>query len=189
MELFCEDSAHESCARALVTRVAREEERSASIHTGTATAGIPRLKRELRAYQSLVSRRAGTPHLLVVLIDANADGPSARRGEITGLLDSSVFPEVVIGTPNPCIERWLLADPVSFSATFGVQPKIGRANTRRAWKHRLVEALEAADQVVVQGGAEFAEEIFEPMDLYRARQSDPTIQAFADDLRAAFRRL
>jgi hypothetical protein len=100
-----------------------------------------------------------------------------------------VFPEVVIGTPNPCIERWLLADPVSFSATFGVQPKIGRANTRRAWKHRLVEALEAADQVVVQGGAEFAEEIFEPMDLYRAGQSDPTIQVFADDLRAAFRRL
>jgi hypothetical protein len=189
VELFCEDSAHESCARALVTRIAREGELDVSIRTGTATAGIPRLKQELRAYQTMVRLRAGTPHLLVILIDSNAAGPASRRSEIEGLLDDAVFPEVVIGTPNPCVERWLLADPASFSATFGVQPKIGRANTRRAWKHRLVEALEAAGQVVVQGGAEFAEEIIEPMDLYHAGQSDPTIQTFADDLRATFRRL
>jgi hypothetical protein len=189
VELFCEDSAHESCARALVRRIAREAGLDMNIRTGTATAGIPRLRQELRAYQSLISHRAGAPHLLVVLIDANAVGPLARRSEITGLLDDAVFPEVVVGTPNPCVERWLLADPVSFSDTFGVQPKGGRPNTRRAWKQRLIDALEDAGQVVVQSGAEFAEEIVEPMDLYRAGQSDPTIQTFADELRAAFRRI
>lgn len=189
VELFCEDNAHESCARAIVMRIAREIAVEASIHTATASSGIPRLKRELRAFQSLVSRRAGTPHLLVILVDANAAGPAARRAEIAGVLDAAVFPEVVIGTPNPCVERWLLADPVSFSETIGVQPEIGATNTRDAWKRRLVTALEAAEEIVVQGGAEFAEELIAPMDFYRAGQSDSTIQAFADDLRAALRRL
>jgi hypothetical protein len=189
VELFCEDSAHESCARALVTRIARESEREVAIRTATASSGIPRLKQELRAFQSVVTRRAGAPHLLIVLVDANADGPSARRSEIKSVLDDAVFPEVVIGTPNPCVERWLLADPVSFSKTFGVQPEIGAANVRHAWKDRLVRALEAADEIVVQGGGEFAEEIIEPMDFYRAGKSDSTIQTFTNDLRAALRRI
>ncbi len=42
---------------------------------------------------------------------------------------------------------------------------------------------------LTQGGAEFAEEIIEPMDFYQAGRSDPTIQDFTDDLRAALRRL
>lgn len=189
VELFCEDSAHESCARALVARISNELGVEVSIHTATASAGIPRLKHELRAFQSLVARRSGTPHLLIVLVDANAVGAAVRRGEITGVLDRGVFPEVVIGTPNPCVERWLLADPVSFAETFGVQPEIGHTNARHIWKRRLVHALESADEIVVQGGGEFAEEIIEPMDLYRAGQVDSTIQGFADDLKAALRRL
>jgi hypothetical protein len=189
VELFCEDSAHESCARALVSRVANESHVEISIHTATASAGIPRLKRELRAFQSLVARRAGTPHLLVVLVDANAAGPLVRRTEIDSVLDAAVFPEVVIGTPNPCVERWLLSDPVSFAQTFGVQPELGPANARNTWKDRLVSALEEAGQIVVQGGAEFAEEIITPMDFYRAGQADSTIQTFTDELRATLRRL
>ncbi|HYM55213.1 MAG TPA: hypothetical protein VES97_07605 [Solirubrobacteraceae bacterium] len=187
--LFCEDSAHESCARALVERIARDLEVGLSIRTATASSGVGRLKHELRAFQSVVSRSPGTPDLLVVLIDANDVGPAARRAEIKGVLDAAVFPEFVIGTPNPCVERWLLADPVSFAATFGVQPQIGAIRARPAWKNRLVQALEAAGEIVVQGGAEFAEEIIEPMSLYRAGRSDSTIQTFADDVRAALRRL
>ncbi len=189
VELFCEDSAHESCARALVRRIARELQLEVSIHTATASSGIPRLKQELRVFQSLVARRAGTPDLLVILIDANDVGPAARRSEIEDVLDTTVFPGFVIGTPNPCVERWLLADPASFSRIFGVQPIVGATNVGRAWKDRLIKALEAAGQIVMQGGAEFAEEIVEPMDFYQAGRSDPTIQGFTDDLRAALRRL
>ncbi len=151
VELFCEDSAHESCTRALVKRIARELQLEVFIHTATASSGIPRLKQELRVFQSLVARRAGTPDLLVVLIDANDVGPAGRRSEIENVLDTAVFPGFVIGTPNPCVERWLLADPASFSKTFGVQPVVGATNTRRAWKDRLVKALEAAGQIVMQG--------------------------------------
>ncbi len=187
--LFCEDSAHESCARALVERIAGELSVGVSIRTATASSGIGRLKHELRAFQSVVSRSAGTPDLLVVVIDANGVGPSARRAEIESVLDATVFPMVVIGTPNPCVERWLLADPASFATTFGTQPEIGAAHTRHEWKDRLVNALEAAGEIVVQGGAEFAEEIIRPMVLYRAGQSDSTIRRFTSDLRAAFKLL
>jgi hypothetical protein len=187
--LFCEDSAHESCARAFVERIAGELSVEVSIRTATASSGIGRLKHELRAFQSVVSRSAGTPDLLVALIDANDVGPAARRAEIESVLDASVFPMVVIGTPNPCVERWLLADPVSFATTFGTQPEIGAPHTRHAWKDRLVKALEAASEIVVQGGAEFAEEIIKPMNLYRAGQSDPTLRRFTGDLRASFKRL
>jgi hypothetical protein len=189
VELFCEDSAHESCARALVGRIAGELELDVSIRTATASAGIGRLKRELRAFQSWVAHRSGTPDLLVVLVDSNAVGPAARRAEIEEVLDRAVFPSYIIGTPNPCVERWLLSDPVSFAETFDVQPAIGEVDAQHIWKTRLVEALEAAGQIVVQGGAELAEEIIEPMNFYRAGRSDQTIRAFTDDLRAALRRI
>lgn len=188
VELFCEDSAHESCARALVGRIAGELELEVSIRTATASAGLGRLKRELKAFQSWVSHRSGTPDLLVILVDANAAGPAARRAQIEEVLDSSVFPSYVIGTPDPCVERWLLSDPVSFAETFGVQPPLGAPEARHTWKTRLVQALESADQIVVQGGAELSEEIVAHMDFYRAGRSDPTIQTFTDDLRAALRR-
>lgn len=187
--LFCEDSAHESCARALVHRIAREAAVEATIRTGTATAGVGRLKHELRGFQAMVANRGGVPDVLVVLIDANAVGPRGRLDEVNGLLDRSVFPEVVVGTPDPCIERWLLADPVSFAERFGVQPSLRPVRERPGWKARLVDTLEQADEIVVQGGAEFAEEIFGVMDFYRAGNADPTIRTFTDELRRALRRL
>jgi hypothetical protein len=125
----------------------------------------------------------------VVLIDANAAGPNRRRAEIAELIDPTVFPEIVLGTPDPCVERWLLADPVSFAERFGVQPPLGAVTDRKAWKTRLLDTLEAAGVIVVQGGAELADEIFEPMDFYRAGRTDPTIQAFTDELRAALGRI
>jgi hypothetical protein len=189
VELFCEDSAHESCARALMERIAGELELGIAIHTATASSGIGRLKRELRAFQSLASRRSGTPDLLVILIDANAVGPATRRAEIEEVLDEAVFPYHVIGTPDPCVERWLLADVVSFAKTFGVQPDVGATSEGKAWKARLVKALEAAGEIIVQGGTELAEEIIKPMDFYRAGHSDPTIRTFTDDLRSALRQL
>jgi hypothetical protein len=189
VELFCEDSAHESCARAIVGRIATELGVSVSIHTASAKLGIGRLKTELAAFHALVRRRAGTPDLLVVVVDANAVGPQARRREVEELVDASVFPRHVIGTPDPCVERWLLADPEAFAERFGVQPPLAAVRDRRDWKRRLQETLERAGEIVTQGGGEFADDIIETLDFYRARQADPTIQTFADDLRAALKQI
>lgn len=189
IELFCEDSAHESCARAVVRRVAHELGVSVTIHTASAKLGIGRLKSELSAFQAVVSRRAGTPDLLIVLIDANAVGPLARRREVEQLIDPSVFPRYVVGTPDPCVERWFLADPESFAQRFGLQPPLAAVHHRREWKRRLHEALEQAGEIVTQGGAEFADEIVEQMDFYRAGHADPTIRTFTDHLRGALRQI
>lgn len=185
--LFCEDNAHESCARALIDRASTELGIAVSTRIGTAQFGIPRLRQELRAFQTMVDRSGGTPDVLVVMIDANAVGPNARRREVETLIDHTIVPRTVIGTPDPCVERWLLADPESFASLFGQQPGVPTRNSRPNWKALLLEALERAGEVVTQGGAEFSDEIVRVMDIYRAGRVDPTIRAFDEDLRAALR--
>jgi hypothetical protein len=135
----------------------------------------------------MVARSGGTPDILVVMIDANAEGPNARRREVEALIDNAVIPRTVIGTPDPCVERWLLADPESFTALFDQEPGVPARNSPVNWKTVLVEALEAAGELVTQGGAEFSDEIVGVMDVYRAGRADATIRAFYEDLRAALR--
>jgi hypothetical protein len=173
----------------MIARIAGELEVSVTVRTASARFGIGRLKKELSAFQVLVSRRAGTPDLLVVLVDSNAVGPRARQREVEELIDSSVFPRHIVGTPDPCVERWLLADPESFAECFGLQPPLAPVRDRREWKRRLRETLEHAGEIVTQGGAEFADEIVEKMDFYRAGNADPTILSFTDGLRATLRQI
>ena len=78
---------------------------------------------------------------------------------------------------------------MSFGSTFGVEPDTSQARDRNDWKARLTDALIAVDEIVTQGGAEFAEEIFGSMDLYRAARAVPTIGSFVDELRGTLRRL
>jgi hypothetical protein len=75
------------------------------------------------------------------MIDANAAGPNSRRREVEALIDNAVVPRTVIGTPDPCVERWLLADPESFTSLFDQQPDLPARNIRvtgrRSWLKRL----------------------------------------------------
>lgn len=188
VDLFGEDAAHEDCGRALIGRVAAEEDVEVAVRAVSARFGIGRVKRELSAFQATVARVPGSqPDLLVVLADANRVGAPARRKEIEDALDPAVFPSIVVGTPDPYVERWLMADPPSFREQFGVQPSISRTSDRHVWKRRLVSALEDAGQIVLQGGAEFAPDIVAAMDLYRAGRTVPSLGAFIADLRAAIR--
>lgn len=127
--------------------------------------------------------------MLIVMVDANRVGGAARRQEIADAIDESVFPAVVVGTPDPCVERWLLADPVAFAERFGVEPDVANARTGADWKRELVEALGRAGEIVTQGGAEFADEILSNTNFYRAGRSVPSISDFTDEVRRALRRL
>jgi hypothetical protein len=46
-----------------------------------------------------------------------------------------------------------------------------------------------AGEIVTGGGAEFADDIVEVMDLYRAGRAERSLRSFADDLRAALKLL
>lgn len=105
------------------------------------------------------------------------------------MLDRQLFPEVVVGTPDPCVERWLLADLESFAGRFGVQPANTAVRRQEEWKTRLAETLEQAGRIVTQGGSEYADEIVEAMDLYRAGRIESSLADFVDQLRAVLRRL
>jgi len=153
IDLFCEDSAHENVARALLARIAGELPVEISVTARSARFGIGRLKRELRAFQQLVRTAGGSPDVLVVLVDANRVGVATRKREVADVIDESVFPAVVVGAPDPCVERWLLADPPAFSERFGVEPDVSSARAKADWKRRLAESLERAGEIVTQGGA------------------------------------
>jgi hypothetical protein len=164
-----------------------EESVETSIRVGSARAGLPRLARELRAFGEAIRRQAGTPDVLVVLADANAAGPAGRREEIERVGLDAVVPAVAIGTPDPCVEAWFLADPQAIASLFEVPAPDPPGADADSIKHRLVEALSTAGEVVTQGGAEFADEIVAAIDLYRAGQAAPTLKRFIAELRAALR--
>jgi hypothetical protein len=185
--LFCEDAGHEAFARAAVELVAREQGVDVSIGVASSRAGLGFMQRELRAYAETVRHRSGTPDLLVVIADGNAVGPNARRSEIEELELGQIFPIWIIGTPDPCVEAWLLADPASLKAAFGNSPTPSVPKTSDELKRYLRNYLEDAGEIITQGGVEFADEIVVAMDIYRAGKKEPTLKRFFDDLRAALK--
>lgn len=189
VHLFCEDAAQESWARAIVERIAREEEVEVTIRSVSAKLGVPRLKHELRAYSAAARETAGLPDLLVVLVDANTAGRGARLEEIERSIDLGAFPHAVVGIPDPCVERWFLADPPSFAQRFSSPERPISPSDSRCWKRELEAALLRAEEIVVGGGAEFADEIVEVMDFFRAGKESPTLRAFVDEVRGAIRQL
>lgn len=189
IELFCEDAAHEEFGRALVRRCASEADVDVDITVGTARFGIPRLKSVLAGRQAVLRRAGGVPDILLVLVDANDVGVTARRHEVVSVIDPTLIPAVVIGVSDPYVERWYLADPVAFAAQFGIEPDIRGAQGHHGWKHALANSLEATGAILTQGGAEFAVEIVDGMDLYRAGQNAATLGTLTTDLRATLRQL
>lgn len=188
VDLFCEDAAHEAIARAIAERLAKEEAIEISIRVGSARAGVGRLMQELRAFAEATRRQSGAPDVLVVLIDSNSDGPTVRRNQIATANLDRVFPLHVVGTPDPCVEAWLLADGGTLARLYSPAPSSAPTADCDELKRRLKASLVGAGEIVVQGGAEFAGEIIEAIDLYTAGQAEPTLKRFLEDLRVAFRR-
>lgn len=187
--LFCEDLGHESFIRPLLRRLGREEGVDVVADVKNSRGGIGRAASELRAWQRFVAIRGGLPDLLLVLLDANSDGPAARRRQAMEVVDTALFPRVVIGTPDPYIERWYFADEVVFRRVAGGDPPSVEelARNRRAWKSALRRSIEASGQFLLNDVADLAPEIVEAMDLYAAAKAAPTLGQLVHDLRMALR--
>jgi len=113
----------------------------------------------------------------------------SKRKEIERATIKSFFGKVVAACPDPHVERWFLADPDSFRTVVGYRPVIGRKKcTRGYYKDLLANAIRQGGHPAPLGGVEFAREIVEMMDLYRASTKDRALKAFLDDLRAALHR-
>jgi len=188
--MFVEDRAHEYFIRALVIRIAREEQKDLEIQIRCASGGHGRAVSEFRTYQALLSKGVlSLPGLIVVAIDANCSKPHAKRREILDVVSKDQCVEVVVACPDPHVERWYMADTAWFARIVGTAPRIKQKKCKRDYyKNALASAIRGAGHPQTLGGLEFAEELAEGMNLYDASRVDRSFASFIDDLRSALRR-
>ena len=68
-------------------------------------------------------------------------------------------------------------------------PSPGRAKCEREYyKSLLTTTIRSAGHPSTLGGTEFAPDLADAMDLYRAGKTDSSLKAFLDDFRAALER-
>ena len=83
-----------------------------------------------------------------------------------------------------------MADPESFKGVVGHRPTIAKKKcARNYYKNALANAVRKAGHPATLGGIEFAPELVERMDLYRAGKNERSLKAFVDDLRGKLRTL
>jgi hypothetical protein len=191
IDLFVEDRAHEEFLKPLIHRIAREENVPVSVRPRSARGGHGCAIREYELYQTLLEKglmSEAQPDVIVVAIDGNCTTFSRKREEIHGSTKALFRDRLVTACPDPHVERWYLADPESFHHVVGTLPKVGKRKCQRDYyKNILVQAIQNAGHPINLGGVEFAPELTEAMDLYRACQNQHCLKALIDELRAKIR--
>ena len=192
VDIFVEDRAHEEFVKPLLTRLAREEDVDVSPRVRSATGGHGRAIAEFNLYQRYAERSGASSipaDLVVVAIDGNCSTFAAARKRLQAAAIAMVRGRLVVACPDPHVERWYVADPQSFESVVGYRPSVGsRKCARDHYKKILVSAIAQGGHPAALGGVEFARELVEAMDLYRAGRNDSSLKAFLDDLRAELRR-
>ena len=191
IDLFVEDRAHEEFLKNMLARLAKEAQRETTIRIRSARGGHGRVLEELSLYQKGVQKGlAGMtmPDLLVVAADTNCSKFNKAIKAIREKLDSLFKDRTVVACPDPHIERWYLADPESFSRVVGVAPKVGKKKCERDYyKASLAKAVGEGGHPPTLGGIEFAREIVDAMDLYRAGKIEKSLKHFLDKAKAQLR--
>lgn len=142
-------------------------------------------------YQMLIEKKALVrPDIMVVTIDANCAKHTRKRKEVLDETHQPYRGMVVVGCPDPHVERWYLADIPSFQRVVGISPHFQKRKCQRDYYKRvLASAVRDGGHPLTLGGIEFAEELVEVMDLYAAGKADTSLGTFIDDLRKGLRRM
>ncbi len=186
--LFVEDEAHRQIIGPLVQRIADEHRAAVRLNWRNTVRGRGKVAHELRAYLRDLARQGNpSPDLVVVATDANCDGLNERIREIDRHAQEARAP-VVLAIPDPHVERWLLLDGAAFKATVGQGCDAPDQKCDRGrYKQRLMDAVLDAGVTPILGGLEYAEDIVQRMNIYRAAQADKSFARFVDQLRTIFR--
>jgi hypothetical protein len=193
VDIFVEDRAHEAFLVPMLQRIAREENLVVSPRVRSARGGHGRAIAELKLYQQVVERATpgfAPPDLLLAGIDGNCSTFAKAKKAIEGATHAPFSDRLVVASPDPHVERWYLADPESFKEVVGHRPRLGRKKcVRDYYKDALAKVVGQAGHPPTLGGIEFALDLVERMDLYRAGKSERSLKAFVDDLRSRLRTL
>jgi hypothetical protein len=187
VDLYCEDIGHEQFTGTLLRRIAHDLEVPLDFQTRNSRGGHGRALREFRAWQKAVAaQRSGSPipDLLVL-----CNSWSECRRDLDEAIDSRLFPAHVIGCPDPHIERWCFADPYAIQAVLGCPcPADPGKCERDFYKKLLRETIRKAGQPILTGEMEYAPDLVEAMDLFRAAKSQHSLGHFIEEVRDAFQR-
>lgn len=194
---FLEDIAHERILRRVVERCAASvgiDEQRLTADIRNATHGSPAVLSEFRRYLRRFSTDAESPFdVLIVAIDGNCSGYTTKKREILELAERSSYPGiVVVGVPDPHIEKWYMADGQACRHAIAapVLPNMpGYKCERQRYKRVLLDYIKSTGVVPLLGGAEYGPQIADAIDLQHAKQNDPSLGHFVTDLREAFVRI
>lgn len=191
VDFFVEDSAHERFVIPLAERIAEDEGMALRCGVRSARGGHAQAIDSFKRYQTLREKGVGgveLPAILVVAIDGNCSTFSRARDKIRGATRDRYSHLLVAACPDPHIERWYMADPVSFASVVGSQPSVVRGKCERGYYKRLLnQTVIGAGHPSTLGGIEFGHELANAMDLFRAGKEDSSLGAFVGDLRARLR--
>ena len=94
---------------------------------------------------------------------------------------------VSYATPDPHIERWMLADPRAFQTVFGRGCTLLAVKCAKdEYKKLLRKEILACEIDPALGGEEFAEDIVAAMDLGQVETGEPSFGLFLKSLKALF---
>lgn len=190
--IFAEDQAHKRLLLPLIQRLAREEKVTVRSRVYPATGGHSRVMDEFRLHQQLLERVHNGDRVqdfLVVAVDGNCDWIKARQ-RIAEATRESFSERVVVACPDPHIEHWYLVDSTAFKAVVGREPRMSRKKCARDYyKQILSSTVREAGYSSAFGGLEFAEELAEKMNFFRAGKESRSLKAFVDSCRSKIRLL
>lgn len=183
--LFGEDFAHREIIDALVSRLANERNITVNLNWVNAQGGHGKVVDEFNTFLHDLRRHGGIPDLIIVATDADCKGINERRREFE---QSNAPVPVVLATPDPHVERWLLLDGAAFREVFGRGCDAPDLRCDRdLYKQRLISAIYSAGITPTLGGIEFAEDIVENINIERAMRSDDSLRRFVSEIRQTFR--
>ena len=186
--IFAEDQAHKRLLLPLIQRLAREEKVTVRPHVYLATGGHSRAMDEFRLHQRLLERAHNGDRVqdfLVVGIDGNCEAWTKVRQRILEETRAPFSERVVAACPDPHVEHWYLVDSVAFKTVVGCEPRMGRKKCARDYyKSILADTVRRAGHLSPLGGIEFAEELAEKMNFFRAGKESHSLKAFVDDCRS-----
>jgi hypothetical protein len=115
-------------------------------------------------------------------------GWSEMKGSIGQAIEPGIWPNHVIGCPEPHIERWCFADPVAFHEVTGRSPpKIAASAERKYYKTALDQAIRESGIAILTGPLELAAEFINRMDWVRVSRTDRSLSSFVTDLSKVMR--
>ncbi len=139
------------------------------------------LRRFLRDYTNIESALFD---ILIIVQDADREGETEVKSQIRNIIERTGYPgTAIVAVPEPYIEAWYLADPVSIQTISETQNliQIPQGNNEKdVYKRELSQAFGYAPL----GGIEYADEIVANMNLYRASQNVSSLRHLIDDLRS-----